>query len=165
APRDEREPCAGAPVIMPANRQSCRCPMLVDTHIHLYSKKFESDRSDVVARAREAGVGLLVVPGIDVATTGEAIDLARREDGILAMAALHPSETREASEEDFDEIRRLCLEPEIVAVGETGLDYYWERSFDDAQQAAFRRHIQLALELDLPLVLHRRHKKHREAVY
>ncbi len=129
---------------------------LIDTHVHLYLEAFETDRDDVVTRARAAGVVSMILPAIDVASVYQALRLCDRYPGVYAMAALHPSETRQATEADFDEIARLCEDPRVVAVGESGLDYYWDRSFVDQQQAFFRRHIRLAIEKDLPLILHNR---------
>ncbi|MDQ7040588.1 MAG: TatD family hydrolase [Rhodothermus sp.] len=129
---------------------------LVDTHVHLYLEAFEADRDDVVARARAAGVVSMILPAIDVASVHQALALCDRYPGVYAMAALHPSETRQATEADFDEVARLCEDPRVVAVGESGLDYYWDRSFMDRQQAFLRQHIRLAIEMDLPLILHNR---------
>jgi TatD DNase family protein len=81
------------------------------------------------------------------------------------MAALHPSETKEAEVVDFQAVVDLCERPEVVAVGESGLDYYWDRSFDERQQEFLRRHVRLAIETDLPLILHSRDKKDREEVF
>ena len=133
--------------------------MLIDTHIHLYSRKFDADREQVVMRAREAGVEMLVLPAIDVATIRQAVELARQFDGVYAMAALHPTETNGATDEDLDAVREWCSDPHVVAVGESGLDYYWDRSFDQTQRDFFRRHAELAIEVDLPLILHSREKK------
>lgn len=130
--------------------------MLVDTHAHLYLDQFDDDREAVLARAREAGVDTIVMPAIDVPSIQQAVDLCEAHDGLYAMAALHPSETEEATEADFEAVREWCDHPSIVAVGESGLDYYWDRSFDDKQQSFFRRHIRLAIEADLPLVIHNR---------
>ena len=139
--------------------------MLIDTHIHLYSKKFDADREAVIRRAHEAGVQVLVLPGIDVDTTERAVHLARRHPGVFAMAAIHPSEARSADAKALGAIRRWCDDEAVVAVGETGLDYYWDRSFDAEQQTAFRHHVRIALEVDLPLVLHSRDKKDRTEVH
>lgn len=133
--------------------------MLIDTHIHLYSQKFDSDRDEVVRRASDAGVGIMILPAIDVRTTEAAIALAQRYPGVHAMAALHPSEAAGATEEDFEHIERLCSDPFVVAVGESGLDYYWDRSFDQAQKHALDRHIQIAKKSRLPLILHSRDKQ------
>ncbi len=130
--------------------------MLVDTHAHLYLDAFDEDRDAVLRRAREVGVESIVMPAIDVPSIQAAVDLSEEVDGLYAMTALHPSETKEATEEDFQAVREWCSHPRVVAVGESGLDYYWDRSFDDRQQSFFRRHIRLAMEVDLPLVIHNR---------
>jgi TatD DNase family protein len=130
--------------------------MLVDTHAHLYLDQFDDDRAAVVQRARDAGVDTVVMPAIDVPSIRQAVDLCEEYDGLYAMTALHPSETEEATEEEFEAVKGWCDHPSIVAVGESGLDYYWDRSFDDRQESFFRRHIRLAIEADLPLVIHNR---------
>ena len=130
--------------------------MLIDTHAHLYLEQFDEDRPAVLRRARDAGVETIVMPAIDVPSIRQAVDLCDEHDGLYAMAALHPSETDEATDEDVEAVREWCAHPSIVAVGESGLDYYWDRSFDDRQQAFFRRHIRLAIAADLPLVIHNR---------
>ena len=130
--------------------------MLIDTHAHLYLDQFDDDRAAVLDRAREAGVETIVMPAIDVPSIQQAVDLCDQTDGLYAMTALHPSETETATAEDFEAVAEWCDHPSIVAVGESGLDYYWDRSFDDKQQSFFRRHIRLAIEADLPLVIHNR---------
>lgn len=130
--------------------------MLIDTHAHLYLDHFDDDRDAVLRRARDAKVNTIVMPAIDVPSIEQAVDLCQTHDGLYAMAALHPSETEEATDEDFAAVAEWCDDPHVVAVGESGLDYYWDRSFDDRQQHFFRRHIQLAIEKDLPLILHNR---------
>jgi TatD DNase family protein len=130
--------------------------MLIDTHAHIYHEHFDEDRADAIQRSFEAGVTKLVLPAIDLPSIHDALDLSARYDGLFAMAALHPSETKGASERDFAEVIELCNESAVVAVGESGLDYYWDRSFDDRQQYFLRLHVQLAIDVDLPLVLHNR---------
>lgn len=130
--------------------------MLIDTHAHLYLNKFDADREAVVARAREAGVEAIVLPAIDVASIRLALDLCDRYDGVYAMAAIHPSDVRQATDDDFAAVAAACDDPRIVAVGESGLDYYWDRSFDEKQREYLRRHVRLAIEKDLPLILHTR---------
>ncbi|HKL88824.1 MAG TPA: TatD family hydrolase [Salinibacter sp.] len=130
--------------------------MLIDTHAHLYLDQFDEDRDAVLSRARDARVETIVMPAIDVSSIQQAVDLCEAHDGLYAMTGLHPSETDEATDEDFAAVKEWCDHPSIVAVGESGLDYYWDRSFDDRQQAFFRRHIRLAIEADLPLVIHNR---------
>lgn len=135
---------------------SMRMVALVDTHVHLYLDAFEADRDEVVHRARQAGVVAMVLPALDVPSVHQALALCDRYPGLYAMAALHPSETKKATEADFEQIARLCEDPRVVAVGESGLDYYWDRSFEERQQQFFRKHIRLAIEKDLPLILHNR---------
>lgn len=130
--------------------------MLVDTHAHLYLDRFDDDRDAVLQRARDVGVETIVMPAINVPSIAQAVALAEEHDGLYAMAALHPSEVKAATDEDFDAVRVWCDDPHVVAVGESGLDYYWDRSFDAKQQGFFRRHIRLAIETDLPLVIHNR---------
>lgn len=130
--------------------------MLIDTHAHLYLDQFDDDRSSVLNRARDAGVETIVMPAIDVPSIQQAVDLCDQNEGLYAMAALHPSETESATEEDFEAVAEWCDHPSVLAVGESGLDYYWDRSFDDKQHAFFRRHIRLAIAADLPLVIHNR---------
>ncbi len=130
--------------------------MLIDTHVHIYHEQFDEDRGDAIQRAFDAGVERMILPAIDIPSIHSALELCERYAGLYAMSALHPSETGSATAEDFEEVRQLCSHPKVVAVGETGLDYYWDRSFDEAQHAFLRRHIRLALEMDLPLVLHNR---------
>jgi TatD DNase family protein len=130
--------------------------MLVDTHAHLYLDPFDDDRDAMLTRAREAGVDTIVMPAIDGPSIQAAVDLCAAHDGLYAMTGLHPSETDEATDEDFETVKEWCDHPSIVAVGESGLDYYWDRSFDDRQATFFRRHIRLAIAADLPLVIHNR---------
>lgn len=130
--------------------------MLVDTHAHIYLDAFTDDFEDVLERARGTGIGIIVMPAIDIPSIERAIELSAKYEELYAMAALHPSEVAKATDADFAQVRELCSNPHVVAVGETGLDYYWDRSFDDKQQDFLRRHIRLALESDLPVVFHNR---------
>ena len=129
---------------------------IIDTHCHLYHGRFDDDREAAIERAREAGVEVIIMPAIDVPSIEDAIALCRRHEGLYAMAALHPSETKDATSDDFEAVIELCDAPEVVAVGESGLDYYWDRSFDRKQHEYLRKHIRLAVEKDLPLILHNR---------
>jgi TatD DNase family protein len=132
--------------------------VLVDTHCHLYLDRFDADRDAVVARARAAGVGAILQPAIDVPSIRAALALCARYDALYAMSALHPTETKSATERDLDEVAALCARPEVVAIGESGLDYYWDRSFAGKQRDVLRWHARLAIAHDLPLVLHNRDK-------
>jgi len=131
-------------------------PMLIDTHAHIYLEAFESDLDAVLERARSAGVEKIVMPAIDVPSIRRAISLCERYEQLFAMAALHPSETKHALDTDFDAVAAACSSEYVVAIGETGLDYHWDRSFDERQQLFLRRHMRLAIERHLPIVFHNR---------
>ena len=141
--------------------------MLIDTHAHLYLDAFDADRDAVVEAAAAAGVRAILQPAIDAATVRQAFDLCDRYAGgpvaLYAMAAIHPSSTQGVTDADLDEIAGLCQDPRIVAVGESGLDYYWDTTFVEDQQRALRFHARLAIETDLPLVLHLRDKQGSDA--
>lgn len=130
--------------------------MLIDTHAHIYHKRFGSDVHDVVKRAQEAGVDTIVMPAIDVPSIEAALELSEMYENLYVMSAIHPSDTKDATNEDFEQVVAFCAEDKVVAVGESGLDYYWDRSFDEKQHEYFRKHIRLAVDQDLPLILHNR---------
>lgn len=133
--------------------------MLIDTHVHLYSDSYDPDRDVVVQRARDAGVTLLIQPAVDVASIEAALRLCDVYDGVYAMAALHPTYVPDAARDAIDRIDEALVDPRVVAVGESGLDYYWSRDHVDRQQDSLRAHARLAIEHDLPLVLHNRDQK------
>lgn len=136
--------------------------MLIDTHAHIFLEQFQSDFDQVLERANGEGVGHILLPSIDVASIEICIELAGTYNDpakgpvLHAMAGIHPSSVQEASDEDMERVRQLAEHPSVLAIGETGLDYYWDRSFDEKQHAFLREHIRLAAELDKPLVFHDR---------
>ena len=133
--------------------------MLVDTHVHLYLDAYDADRDAVVARAHDAGVGILIQPAVDVASVGAALALCDRYEGVYAMAGLHPTYVADAAPDALDQIDAALAEPRMLAVGESGLDYYWSREHEERQRDSLRAHADLAIEHDLPLVLHNRDQK------
>ncbi|HEX9950861.1 MAG TPA: TatD family hydrolase [Rubricoccaceae bacterium] len=128
--------------------------MLVDTHAHLYLAAFDADRDAAVERARAAGVTRILMPPTDVASVQTALDVCDRYAGVWAMAAVHPTSVAEMADGDLDRIEAFLPDPRVVAVGETGLDYYWTRDDADAQRASLAAHARMARSADLPLVLH-----------
>ncbi|MGE0454306.1 MAG: TatD family hydrolase [Vicinamibacteria bacterium] len=130
---------------------------LVDSHCHVDMAQFDADREAVLARAREAGVvNMLVVGGVD-AEAGHRRALAVAEShGLPVSAGVHPHEAKLASEAVYDELRGLAREKRIVAIGEIGLDYYYDHSPRDVQREALRRQIRLAGEVGLPVIVHTR---------
>lgn len=129
-------------------------PALIDTHAHLDDARFDADRGDVLARAREAGVERVLTVGIDLATSRAAVELAQEWPGVFAVVGIQPNHVAEARDGDFDEIERLAALPRVVAVGETGLDRYWDRAPFALQQDYFRRHLAFAHRIGKPVVIH-----------
>jgi TatD DNase family protein len=130
---------------------------LFDTHAHLNLEAFEDSLDEVVGRGREAGlVGILVI-GIDAATSRRACDLAAAYPGFLyAAVGIQPNSAAEASPEDFELVRELAGYPGVRAIGETGLDCYWDDTPMELQQRFFEDHLQLCRETGLPMVIHMR---------
>lgn len=128
--------------------------MLFDTHAHLDFDDFKSDRDEVVARASRAGVSFIINPGCDVETSRKAIALSRRYETVYAAVGIHPNSTADAVPGDSAEISRLASSPKVIAIGETGLDFYRDRSPHDIQIRAFRGQLDLARSLDLPVIIH-----------
>lgn len=128
--------------------------MFFDTHAHLNIDEFAADRDAALARAREAGVTEIVNVGIDPATSETARELARRERGLHAAAAVHPNDVAALGEAGLARIEAMVREGGFVAVGETGLDLYRNRTPLPAQIDAFRRHLALAGETGLATVIH-----------
>ncbi len=130
---------------------------IVDTHTHLDGRQFEKDLAEVLDRAAAAGVRWMMCVGTDLASSRRCIELARRFPGRLrAAVGIHPNQWREAGPDDMSEIERLAATPEVVAVGETGLDFHHKFTPPDEQRAAFRRHTLLALSTGKPLIVHSR---------
>jgi TatD DNase family protein len=129
---------------------------LVDTHAHLMDPAFDADRDQVFARARAAGVARLVLVGYDRASSVAAVELARRVGWARAAVGIHPNSVAEALDEDFEFVADLATAPEVVAIGETGLDYYRDFTPPDRQRQAFHWHLRLAEKRRLPVVVHNR---------
>ena len=131
--------------------------MYFDTHAHYDDDAFSADRDAVLSALPEAGVGLVLNPGCDVASSRTAAALAARYAHVYAAVGLHPENCAGCGEEALAEIRALCTEKKVVAIGEIGLDYYWaENPPRQFQREIFRRQLELALELDLPVIVHDR---------
>jgi TatD DNase family protein len=129
---------------------------LVDAHCHLADEAFDHDRAAVLDRARAAGVGHVVVIGESLAGSARAVALAASQPGLSATAGVHPHEAAGWSPEAERRVRELLARAEVVAVGETGLDYHYDHAPRSAQRAAFEAHLGLAAELERPVVVHAR---------
>lgn len=137
---------------------------VIDTHTHLDAEEFNEDRAEVFARAREAGVGKVFLPAIDVKTTHAVLALSREYPGYAyPMIGLHPEEVKEDWKEQLAELRKMQIS-DFIAIGEIGLDYYWSREFEHEQLEAFEEQVKWAIETRLPLMIHCR-KAQNEMVH
>ena len=130
--------------------------MLFDTHTHLNAYQFADDLPEVIDRALKEGVSRMVVVGFDRPTIEIAMDLIEKYDFLYASIGWHPVDAIDMKDEDLDWIEELAKHPKVVAIGETGLDYHWDKSPKDIQKEVFRKQIRLAKKLQLPLVIHNR---------
>ncbi|MBB4080015.1 TatD DNase family protein [Lewinella aquimaris] len=131
--------------------------MLIDTHTHLYSHKFSEDREAMLQRAREAGVRLALMPAIDRSTHEQMLELeSRHPDFCRAMIGLHPVSVGADYEEELAEVERRLKERRWVAIGEIGMDLYWDKTFRRQQEDAFLRQCHWAIEYGLPISIHAR---------
>jgi TatD DNase family protein len=130
--------------------------MFVDTHAHLFYKNFEGELDDVLQRAKDASVDYILVPATDIETAKQTIELTKKYDFIYGAVGVHPHDTKDWDDSCIPVIEELAAEKKIVAIGEIGLDYYYDFSPRDKQIQAFREQIELALKLDLPIVIHNR---------
>lgn len=134
--------------------------MLFDTHAHFDDPQFDADRDEVLRGLKDLGVGKVMDIGASLDTTRKAIEIAEKYDFVYATAGVHPSETVGMTEEDMEELRRLALSsPKVRAIGEIGLDYHYEDTDPEEQQHWFRWQLELAKELEMPVVIHDRDSK------
>ena len=137
---------------------------VIDTHTHLDAEEFNEDRAEAFARAREAGVGKVFLPAIDVKTTHAVFALSREYPGYAyPMIGLHPEEVKADWKEQLAELRKMQIS-DFIAIGEIGLDYYWSREFEHEQLEAFEEQVKWAIETRLPLMIHCR-KAQNEMVH
>jgi TatD DNase family protein len=130
---------------------------LVDSHCHLDAPQFDADRDAVIARMAESGVRYAINPGVDLPSSRAAVALALRQHGcIYAAVGIHPHEAKTLDAVALKELKQLAASPRVVAVGEIGLDYYRDLSPREAQRRAFEMQLELAVELDLPVIVHDR---------
>jgi TatD DNase family protein len=130
--------------------------MLIDSHCHPFMADFDPDRPAMLERAGQAGVTAIIAVGYDLESSRQAVALAEASAGVFACVAIHPHHAADVSPASLDRLKTLARHPRVVAIGETGLDFYRNLSPRDAQDAAFRAHLRLARELALPLVVHDR---------
>ena len=141
---------------------------MIDTHIHLQNDQYQDDHKDVLRRAYEAGITDLIIPGTDLVSSKTAIEIASRysEIGIhlYASVGFHPTEAHNLNQDNWSALQNLAQHPSVVAIGEIGLDYYWpnnpnrdwECAMPEVQRRAFQLQMELAADLNLPIIVHDR---------
>jgi TatD DNase family protein len=130
--------------------------MLIDTHCHLNFDSYDDDRAEVIRQAAAAGVTRIIIPGTDETTSREGIELAARFPGVYTAVGMHPNSTANLSTSQLETITALASSPKVIAVGEIGLDYYWDKSPKERQRQAFEAQLELAARLELPVIIHNR---------
>lgn len=129
--------------------------MFVDTHSHLFYPNF-NDLDEIINRAKDSGVDFIIVPATDIKTAKQTIELCEKYDIVYGAVGVHPHETNNWTDDLITEIHQLAQQKKILAIGEIGLDYYYDFSPPEKQIQAFRSQIELALELNLPIIVHNR---------
>lgn len=128
--------------------------MLFDTHAHFDDKQFDEDRDALLSSMQENGVGYIVNASYSIDAVKKAIALAEKYSFMYATAGIHPNNTGDVKEDGYNELKKLATHPRIKAIGEIGLDYYWEKVDHEVQKEAFAKQIAIADELSLPFVIH-----------
>lgn len=129
----------------------------IDTHSHIYLQDFAADIDKALQRAEKEGIGLILMPAIDVSTHHQMLELENLQPGLCrAMMGLHPCSVKENFKEELKVVETFLESRQFVAVGEMGLDFYWDKTFTTQQYEAFHRQIEWALQYDLPIVIHSR---------
>jgi len=130
---------------------------LIDTHCHIYSPEFDADRSAMLSRAGDEGIIKMLMPAIDVSTHVQMLKLEKEfPQKCKSMMGLHPCSVKENFQEEMEVVEQYFNERSFVAVGETGLDFYWDLTYKKEQYEVFQRQIELALHYDIPIVIHSR---------
>jgi len=130
--------------------------LLFDTHVHLNARQYKDDLEEVIERAHKAGVKYMVVVGFNQETIPLALEIAEKHENIYAAVGWHPVDAIDCTEEDLQWIEELASHPKVVALGEMGLDYHWDKSPKDVQKRVFKEQIALAKKLSMPIIIHNR---------
>jgi TatD DNase family protein len=132
--------------------------MLIDSHAHIQGKEYAGETDAIIARARDAGVGTIIAVGGagDMSSNTEAVALAARFENVYATVGMHPHDAKDVGSHELKTLKELAASPKVIAVGETGLDYYYSHSPHDVQRRVFSQFIHMARDTDLPIVVHER---------
>ena len=130
--------------------------MIFDTHAHYDDDAFDEDRDTLLGEIFSSGICCITYVGASVKSSKSAVDLSKKWPQIYAAVGVHPDSTADMTEEDIETLRSLAQEKKVVAIGEIGLDYYWDNSPREVQKKWFERQLELAREVDLPVIIHSR---------
>lgn len=130
--------------------------MLIDSHCHLMFNVFDEDRHDVLSRAKEAGIAAFINPGITIDDSREIVAAAEAIPKLYAAVGIHPNDATTFDTLSLDDLRELAAHPKVVAIGEIGLDYYWDKAPRLLQRDVFEQQLDLAKTLDKPVIIHQR---------
>lgn len=136
--------------------------VLTDTHCHLDFDQYEDDLIAVLDRSRAAGLQRILVPGIDLESSREILSLVEKDSLLYAAVGVHPNSGNSWNEETLNGLRNLSSHPKVVAIGEIGLDYYRDRTPKDLQKEILQQQLGLALEINLPVILHVRNRSEQD---
>ena len=129
---------------------------MIDTHAHIYLPEFDKDRPQIIDKAREAGIAKILMPAIDSSTHTAMLKSAENYPECIPMIGLHPCSVKENYEEELEVIDKYMRQRSFIAIGEIGLDFYWDVSFREQQFDAFHRQIKTAIENNIPIAIHSR---------
>ena len=130
--------------------------MLFDTHAHLNDERFDHIRNELISELSQNGVGAYCEIGYDIKSSEAALSLAEEYDFVYAAVGVHPHDTDDLCESDMDLLKKMCAHPKAVALGEIGLDYYYDNSLRENQRLWFDRQLSVATELSIPVTIHTR---------
>ena len=128
----------------------------IDTHSHLDFEEFQEDFSSVISKCHEVGVDKIIIPGVTEKDTPQILNLINQYDELYATVGIHPSEAKTWTDASYQYFKKIANHEKVVAIGEIGLDYYWDKSFNDIQKEVLKEQIKLAKELHKPIVIHDR---------
>lgn len=130
---------------------------IIDTHSHIYSEEFDNDIDDVIKRAKQAGVEKILLPNIDASSIDRLHNISDRYTGYcIPMMGLHPTSVGENWKEELDIIRKELSKRTYIAIGEIGIDLYWDKTFEEQQRLVFEKQLRWSIEYDLPVAIHSR---------
>ncbi|MCR1899522.1 TatD family hydrolase [Irregularibacter muris] len=130
--------------------------MYFDSHAHLNDERFHEDRKQLIQEAIQENISYILNPGADLPSSKEAVMLAEKHDFIYAAVGVHPHDAKTVEEDSYKQLEELARHPKVKAIGEIGLDYYYDNSPREVQKQVFQRQIKLASKLDLPIIIHNR---------